>query len=165
MEEATVHIKTLNKELKKQGEKKCCTCLSVKKLSDFYYRPGSARHAICKSCTLKYYHEKWKTKTSEEKALRRAKYRSWYDKLRSEIIKEYGGSCVCCGEEQVEFLSVDHINGGGTKHRKTLGGGTAFFKWLRDNNYPKNEYRLLCMNCNWARGRYGYCPHEKEKNA
>ncbi len=63
----------------------------------------------------------------------------------------------------MEFLSVDHINGGGRKHREKLGGGTAFFLWLKEKGFPKDEYRLLCMNCNWARGRYGYCPHEKEK--
>ena len=52
------------------------------------------------------------------------------------------------------------ITNGGTKHRKVLGGGTAFFKWLRDNNYPK-EYRILCMNCNFSIGHFGYCPHKK----
>lgn len=35
----------------------------------------------------------------------------------------------------------------------------SYFKWLRDNNFP-DEYRILCMNCNFSLGRFGYCPHK-----
>jgi radical SAM protein with 4Fe4S-binding SPASM domain len=35
---------------------------------------------------------------------------------------------------------------------------------LKNNNYPKDLFRLLCHNCNMARGCYGYCPHEKLVN-
>jgi len=157
------HLRILNKELKKQGNKKCYKCGKIKSITEFYKRGNTDSYqALCKKCVLKYYHEKWKKRTPKERELRRKKYRQWYDKLRDEIIKEYGGKCGCCGEKRVEFLSIDHINGGGTKHRKILGGGTAFFQYLRENNYPKDKYRILCMNCNWARGRYGYCPHERE---
>jgi hypothetical protein len=28
--------------------------------------------------------------------------------------------CICCGEKTLEFLSIDHINGGGRRHRDEL---------------------------------------------
>ena len=92
----------------------------------------------------------------------RQKYcRSWRWRLRIEIIFEYGGFCACCGEEQPEFLTIDHINNDGGKMRKdgkqVVGG--SFYRWLKKNNFPKDEFQLLCMNCNFAKGHFGGCPH------
>src|SRR5688572_6031846 len=34
---------------------------------------------------------------------------------------QYGGAvCKCCGETRTEFLSIDHVQGGGGKHRKEI---------------------------------------------
>ncbi len=84
-------------------------------------------------------------------------------KERANAISHYGDKCVCCGETIFEFLSIDHINGGGSKHRKELKlQGTNFYRWLRDNNYPSG-YRVLCYNCNLSLGFNGYCPHNKNE--
>jgi hypothetical protein len=32
-------------------------------------------------------------------------------------------------------------------------------RWLRKNGFPKG-FRVLCHNCNFAHGHYGYCPHK-----
>jgi len=91
------------------------------------------------------------------------KKRSEYGKkCRLEAIAYYGGKCACCGEIIEEFLTIDHIKGGGTQHRKKVGNGWAFHAWLKRNDYPKG-YRVLCWNCNCSRGAYGYCPHKKKK--
>jgi hypothetical protein len=83
--------------------------------------------------------------------------------LRKEMIKNYGSKCVCCGESREEFMSIDHINGYGNQHKKLLKKpGNNFYRWLKQNNWPKDEFRLLCYNCNCSRGFLGYCPHEKE---
>jgi len=87
-------------------------------------------------------------------------------KLRLEVLLHYGGDppkCSCCDEPHVEFLSIDHINGDGTKHRREIGvgGGGSFYYWLKRNNYPEG-FRVLCHNCNASFGLYGHCPHEKE---
>lgn len=81
-------------------------------------------------------------------------------RIREEVIQHYGGRCACCGESQFEFLTIDHIHGGGTKHRESLGGANYFYNWLIKNNFPEG-FQVLCMNCNWAK-RFGRCPHEKE---
>lgn len=87
--------------------------------------------------------------------------RKYKAKLRDEVFAAYGGAhCWCCGTKHIEFLTVDHIDGGGAKHRKEVGCGVVFYRWLRDNGYPPG-YRILCMNCNFAHGMYGYCPHDK----
>ena len=67
------------------------------------------------------------------------------------------------GTEYLEFLTLDHIGGGGTAHRKEVGTGDKIYRWLRDNNYPKG-FRVMCFNCNYAVFRYGICPHEKRKD-
>ena len=79
------------------------------------------------------------------------------------IINHYGGVCSCCGEKHLEFLSIDHIGGGGNKHRRELKKNhQLFYNWIVKENYPEG-FRVLCMNCNFAHGKYGYCPHEKTR--
>jgi len=77
---------------------------------------------------------------------------------------EYGNKCACCGEEQPEFLSIDHIGGGGNAHRKSIGDRARvnFYLWLQKEGYPKG-FRALCMNCNTSLGFHGYCPHQGVK--
>ena len=81
--------------------------------------------------------------------------------LRNKIFDHYGYKCSCCEENRYEFLSIDHINGGGAKFREKI-RGIMYYKWIIDNNYPDN-LRILCHNCNMAIGMYGYCPHNNLK--
>ena len=81
--------------------------------------------------------------------------------LKIEVIRAYGGKCVCCGETHLEFLTMDHIFG--KKNSKIPKTGTAFYFWLKNHDFPKDEFRCLCMNCNFARGKFGYCPHENSR--
>lgn len=81
--------------------------------------------------------------------------------IKEMVIEAYGGCCSCCGETAYEFLTIDHINKDGKKHRESLGSSTkTFYLYLRNNGYPKDRFRLMCMNCNWAIGIYGFCPHD-----
>ena len=89
--------------------------------------------------------------------------REWHRANRLEVLLHYSGGelqCCCCGENKIEFLCIDHINRGGTRQRKRLGGGsTLIYDWLKKNNFPLG-YRVLCHNCNSSLGFYGYCPHQ-----
>lgn len=75
--------------------------------------------------------------------------------LKLEMILAYGGRCVLCGENKPEFLTIDHINGNGTKHRQSVGvkGGAGIYRWLKNQHWPKNDYRVLCANCNCSMKR------------
>ncbi len=81
-------------------------------------------------------------------------------KLKLEVLRHYAAgdpACACCGEKAVEFLAIDHIDGGGRAHRKTL--STTLYQWLKREGFPTG-FRVLCHNCNQARGALGYCPHQ-----
>jgi hypothetical protein len=78
------------------------------------------------------------------------------------VIAAYGGKCECCGETHWQLLTIDHINGDGHLHRRKVGKGRKIYKDLIRLGFPKDNYRLLCFNCNIARGFYGYCPHHPE---
>lgn len=78
-------------------------------------------------------------------------------KLRT--IAAYGGFCACCKITEIEFLTIDHINGNGKSHRQEVGSGTAMYRWLEKRDYPKDNFRILCMNCNWASRGGSDCPH------
>lgn len=83
--------------------------------------------------------------------------------LRERVLLAYGHECECCGETRKEFLAIHHTRGDGQKHRAEVGWGVNLHRWIERNNYPQDGLELSCHNCNMARGYYGYCPHEKER--
>jgi len=101
-----------------------------------------------------YQHNKeyWKAKMKEARRL-----------LKLAAFEAYGGAfCSCCGEKELIFLSIDHING-----RKDVGHKGMLSKdlylWLANHDYP-DGFRVLCFNCN--HGRFlnaGICPHEEKR--
>jgi hypothetical protein len=100
--------------------------------------------------------------------------------LKMEVFDAYGGRvCVCCGEAHVEFLTIDHIeplrekkvgrplgvlNGQGREPPKKPAdrSGNGLYRLLKKTGFPPG-FRVLCMNCNFARGVTGQCPHERER--
>jgi hypothetical protein len=113
-------------------------------------------------------HKKWRTENHEQwkYLLRKSAYKHRL-KMKNIIFSHYSTNgeikCGCCGEKEIKFLAVDHINGGGNTHRKVVSyntGGTNFYRWLMKNNYPK-EFQILCFNCNWGKKmNNGICPHK-----
>lgn len=103
---------------------------------------------------------------ADQRARRRA--------LRDEVVAAYGGACACCGESEPEFLSIDHVDESGAEHRRALGGkqgearrfsagGEKTYRWLKDRGFPRGGFQLLCMNCNFAKGKLGECPHKSRR--
>ena len=87
-------------------------------------------------------------------------------RLKEQVIENYGGKCACCGETIMEFLTIDHINGGGRQHKKGIGrlSGHGFYYWLRMNNYPEG-FQVLCSNCNLGKYiNHGTCPHKNKQD-
>lgn len=82
--------------------------------------------------------------------------RAYWHQRRLTVIKHYGGRCCCCESTQSEFLDVDHIDGGGTKHRNSV--DQHFYDWIIASNFP-NNLQLLCANCNRGKSKFGSCPH------
>lgn len=103
------------------------------------------------------YNKNWEKEHREE----RLKYHIIKNtKNKFIVMNKYGGMCVCCNENRIVFLSIDHINNDGNIHRRELKikGGTGMYRWLIKNNFPEG-FQILCMNCNHAK-RFGVCPHK-----
>lgn len=97
--------------------------------------------------------------TPEYKEKTNIRNRNRIERLWNEVLIFYGNRCECCGESNISFLTLDHINGGGSKER--MGSTTTLQKAVDEKD--KNKYRILCYNCNT--GRYwngGICPHIEE---
>jgi hypothetical protein len=104
---------------------------------------------------------------------RRVYHRQWtkvhFVEIKKEVMRVYGnGTCACCGESNIKFLSLDHVKGNGNKHRKRRNnhGGVIFYCWLKRHNWPKRpRLQVLCYNCNLGRSfnthNPGVCPHKE----
>ncbi len=157
--------------------KLCTKCNKILPSLEFYKKSErkSGISSFCKICTKldnnQRYHSKYKESSIFKYRVKNYAHK-WHiankeknnrrisddeKKRRMQCIEHYGGRCECCGEVRYEFLAIDHINGGGEKHRKKIGNKIA--RWLLRNNFPSG-FRILCHNCNQALGHYGYCPHE-----
>jgi hypothetical protein len=100
----------------------------------------------------KYYSER----RDEILAKRRKKQLIRYWENKRTVLDYYGNACACCGESNKGFLTLDHINGGGSEERKRNG---ELWTYLVKNNFP-DGYQILCYNCNCGRQQNsGVCPH------
>lgn len=138
----------------------CPRCKQEKPATpEFFYRQRTYLYYICKTCHKGAVRKsRW---TDIEKS--RARERAGNQKIRMLVLERYGGSppkCACCGEGRIEFLSLDHTNGGGLKHRREVGGGAYVWRWCKKNNFPEG-FRVLCHNCNLSLGFYKRCPHQE----
>ena len=74
----------------------------------------------------------------------------------------YGAICACCGEDEWDFLTLDHIDEDAERERYPGGGritGKDFYQLVINKGYPAG-LQLLCRNCNWGKHvNNGVCPH------
>lgn len=161
-----------------QPDDPCSSCKEQKPYSEYYANPktSNGREGRCKAChrarSAKYAAE---NPTSPQVRTQRARaymakdpdrwrayqaqwHRNELRKLREFAIDFYGGICTCCGEKQLEFLCIDHINGGGNEHRRTM--KTDIYRWLKRQGYPVGDFQVLCHNCNFGKAVHGVCPHK-----
>lgn len=156
-----------NRAMKSGFEHWCRPCKSVdskqrrerrKALS--LCRCGRKRAKGLKSCIVCLKRgRKWLRENKEYSDQLDADYRR---RIKAAVFDHYGWKCACplCPIDIPGFLTIDHMNGGGTKHRKDIGNGTLFYRWLIRNNFPP-EYQTLCYNCNCSHGHLGFCGHER----
>lgn len=74
--------------------------------------------------------------------------------IKQECLNHYGNRCVCCGQTDIRYLTIDHINNDGKQHRETFSG--PIYDWLRSHSYPEG-FQILCSNCNYAKAYFGGC--------
>lgn len=147
------------------GTKRCPTCRESFPRTNKYFSAVTTRGkkylCRCRGCANKAsaeYVKRNKDKVQKKRFIDRClvKLQVWHHYCHGSV------RCVCCGESDLRFLSIDHIDGGGTQHfiKRWKGGETSdIYKWLVKNNYPEG-YQVLCFNCNQAKHICGKCPHE-----
>lgn len=123
----------------------------------------------------KIYYQKNKTRKDAINKIWQKNHFEQYRKLRTKGMKRYRDrlklaafihyssnppKCACCNDYHLEFLALDHKNGGGNKHRKMIPHtGSYIYLWVKRNNYPP-LFQVLCHNCNFAKSAYKVCPHQ-----
>ena len=94
-----------------------------------------------------------------------AKAKEYRIMVKEAVFKHYGGFfCVCCGETEKLFLTLDHIANDGAQFRRKIAGrqtaaGHVTYRWLFRNGFPEG-YQVLCANCQPGRMNKGVCPHQ-----
>lgn len=72
--------------------------------------------------------------------------------IKTEVLTHYGGgrlACVKCGETRLPCLTIDHISGGGSEHRRRI-ANWSICSYLKSNGLPQG-YQTLCMNCQFIK--------------
>ena len=102
------------------------------------------------------YAKDWYSRNKERGQQNQREYR---DRMKVEVFAHYGGICVCCGEPEIEFLSIDHIVPL-LRSSKTR-GGSALYQQIKNAGYPTG-LQILCFNCNLAKRVNPECPHVRK---
>lgn len=128
----------------------CIHCKALLPLTaEFFHRNKpmpSGLTTVCRACANA---KRSKAGYPEREAQRRA------------VLHHYSNgsmSCACCACDTFQFLTIDHVGGGGQEHRAQVKG--PMYRHLFNNGFPSDvPLRVLCFNCNQADGFYGRCPH------
>jgi ribosomal protein L37AE/L43A len=114
--------------------------------------------------------EKWRAIARERYQKNKVRYsannrtRAWQRKVNTLTHYSHGTPvCACCGETEIKFLSLDHVNGLSPEEKakgRHRTGGHSFYSKLKVQGYPTG-YQVYCYNCNCAKGFYGKCPHQR----
>lgn len=99
----------------------------------------------------------WRTKN---KKLVYENHRRLIQNYRTRIFELLGNQCKNCEFQDRRALQIDHINGGGGKEIKRLGGNSSkYYKYIIETISKNNStYQILCANCNWIK------KHENNEN-
>lgn len=134
------------------------TCTKCGSNGPFYPNGGS----WCIECR-KAHNREWRKNNPERKReLGRKHQYDAHTRLKVELVEAYGGVCTCCGESEIHFLTIEHVNGIPSSHRLSSGkrlSGLALLRKIKSEGYP-DTVTVHCMNCNYAKGHYGFCPHQ-----
>jgi hypothetical protein len=144
----------------------CRACKRTLPLTrEYFYYNHTRKHGfqyICRECANSQDYA-WK---NVDRVRDKERKRASHVALRQEVLAHYSHGtmrCACCGEGHIQFLAIDHVNGGGHRQRQQIGRNSrATYYWLKVKGFPEG-FAVLCHNCNNAKAWDGECPHEAER--
>lgn len=157
---------------------KCKYCSNESLTTNDFYECNQVCCKLCLKNRHKEYHDKNKQRNNERSLSYNRKHRKRLNRLNTENLYKDGGvqhrkngrersrklkievlqaycngeiKCARCPFNDTRALSIDHVNGDGAKHRRTLNHrGSKTYRWLKKNNFPPG-FQVLCMNCQWIK--------------
>lgn len=119
---------------------------------------------VCKVCVKKRSRRHQYCSICAKKAILDSR-RKWRRKVKIEVLSNYSSQNypICnwngCAETNLEKLCLDHVNGGGREHMKSINlynkknkkikSGHPFYGWLKLHKYPNNPpLQVLCRKHN-----------------
>lgn len=126
-------------------EKRCPKCKLTKKSTEFY--PDKYKKlgidTYCKECR----------RPECRKHQREYKKHHYRWKAKFIVVAHYSMGEMCCRhcrQSDIRCLQLDHCEGGGNLHRRSLPNPTGIYSWLIRNDFPEG-YQILCANCNFIK--------------
>jgi len=126
-------------------------------------KPESRVDPYCAECR-RARNIKWRTENPEKHLeMSRRHKRDAQTRAKLEFVQAYGGKCTCCGESEIHFLTIEHLTPEGLALHKWPNGKRmdtlTTIRRLKKAGWP-DYVTVLCMNCNYAKGMFGFCPHD-----
>lgn len=147
----------------------CTKCQKNKPVTEFYLRTNGKPFGECKRCNIERVGARYRANREMIRKRDNLKMVETRARIKEAVFAAYGGFvCACCGEKERAFLTLDHVDNDGAKHRLKVTGrrnaaGFQMYAWLVRNNFPAG-FQVLCMNCNWGKRTTGVCPHKVRCN-
>lgn len=149
--------------------KKCYKCKETKSLSKFYKNKNKkdGLSTYCKKCDLTYDRD-WYIRNPDRDRIRKRnwsrknmnkvlEYEKYYHLTQKIIVLQfYSDGKMCCKncnyDENIDALTIDHINGGGNKISKQYGieRGSRIYHYIIKECFP-DGLQVLCMNCQFIK--------------
>ena len=81
--------------------------------------------------------------------------------LRQQVLRKYGGICACpcgCRCDNLRLLQLHHVDGEGTKDRKTTRGINLYTRLMAQP--VDSTLHPLCVSCHWQITIFGNCDQD-----
>ena len=82
-----------------------------------------------------------------------------YARNRKKLIDLMNGKCKCCGEKDLIYLQIDHVNNDGHVDRNKGSSNVTLRRYMQ----TPERFQLLCANCNHAKRMNGGVLYKPKK--
>jgi len=147
----------------KAGRSRCINHLKLSALKTKKHTDSLKRRGLCISCGIRPLVNKNHCDECR-KISNEHKYR-YRDKIINKVLDHYGRICSCCGETNILFLTMDHLDGNGQNHRINSDIYRTLYTEFQKTGNWNTRISVVCYNCNCGKWRNGgICPHKNITN-